>query len=74
MIYVLFFVIFIFVMNRAMLRVRVNSENEELKRKINTKIRQSRKLDLLYGRELKSRKQEIEKAILGVVKDNQKAE
>jgi len=61
-------------MNRAMLRVRVNSENEELKRKINTKIRQSRKLDLLYGRELKSRKQEIEKAILGVVKDNQKAE
>jgi hypothetical protein len=74
MIYVLFFVIFIFVMNRAMLRVRVNSENEELKRKINAKIRQSRKLDLLYGRESKNRKQEIEKAVLGVAKDNQKAE
>ena len=74
MIYVLFFAIFIFVMNRAMLRVRVNSENEELKRKINAKIQQSRKLDLLYGRETKSRKQEIEKAVFGVAKDNQKAE
>jgi len=74
MIYVLFFVIFIFVMNRAMLRVRVNSENEELKRKINAKIRQSRKLDLLYGRETKSLKQEIEKAVLDVAEDHQKAE
>ena len=74
MIYVLFFVIFIFVMNRAMLRVRVNSENEELKRKINAKIRQSRKLDLLYGRETKSLKQEIEKAVLDEAEDHQKAE
>ena len=61
-------------MNRAMLRVRVNSENEELKRKINAKIRQSRKLDLLYGRETKSLKQEIEKAVLDVAEDHQKAE
>ena len=72
MIYVLFFVIFIFVMNRAMLKVRVNSENEELKRKINAKIRQSRKLDLLYGRGTKSRKQEIEKAVLDVAEDHHK--
>ena len=56
-----------------MLKVRVNSENEELKRKINTKIRQSRKLDLLYGRETKSLKQEIEKAVLDVAEDHQKA-
>jgi hypothetical protein len=61
-------------MNRAMLRVRTNSENEELKRKINAKIQQSRKLDLLYGRQRKSRKQEIEKAVLSVAKDNQETE
>ena len=74
MIYVLFFVVFIFIMNRAMLRVKVNSENEEFKRKINAKIRQSRKLDLLYGREPNSRKQEIEKAVLDVAKDHRKTE
>jgi len=74
MIYVLFFAIFIFVMNRSMLRVKINSENEDLKRKIRAKIQQSRKLDLLYGRESNNQKQEIEKAILSVVKDNRKTE
>ncbi len=69
MIYVLFFFIFIFFMNRAMLKVRVNTENEDFKRKINAKIQQNRKLDLLYGRNSLNKREEIERAILGVAKD-----
>jgi len=69
MIYVLFFFIFIFIMNRAMLRVSVNSQNEEFKRKINKKIIQNRELDKLYGRESGSPKQEIERAIFDLGKD-----
>jgi len=56
-------------MNRAMLRVRINSEDEDLKRRINKKILQNRKLDELYGRKPKSLKNEIEKAIHQTSKD-----
>ena len=69
MIYILFFCIFIFIMNRAMLRVSLNSQNEEFKREINKKIAQNRELDKLYGREPKSPKQEIERAIFDLGKD-----
>ena len=56
-------------MNRAMLRVSLNSQNEEFKREINKKIAQNRELDKLYGREPKSSKQEIERAIFDLGKD-----
>ena len=69
MIYVLFFFIFIFIMNRAMLKVSTNSQNEEFKRKINKKIIQNRELDKLYGREPRGPKQEIERAIFDLGKD-----
>ena len=58
-----------FIMNRAMLRVSINSQNEEFKRDINKKILQNRELDKLYGREPKSPKQEIERAIFDLGKD-----
>jgi len=72
MIYVLFFFIFIFFMNRAMLRVRINTDSENLQREINNKILQNRKLDTLYGREPKTPKQEIERAILDIRKSKNK--
>ncbi len=72
MIYVLFFCIFIFIMNRAMLRVSINSQNEELKREINRRILRNRKLNELYGREQKSPKEEVEQAIIDVAKDKNK--
>lgn len=71
MIYVLFFCVFIFIMNRAMLRVSINSQDEEFKRKINKKIIQNRELDKLYGREPTDRKQEIERAIFDLGKDKE---
>lgn len=69
MIYVLFFCVFIFIMNRAMLKVSINVQNEEFKREINKKIIQNRELDKLYGREPKSPKQEIERAIFDLGKE-----
>jgi len=69
MIYVLFFLLFIFIMNKAILNTHVNSQNENFKRKINRRILQNRKLDELYGRKPKSPKQEIEKAIFDLAKN-----
>ncbi len=69
MIYVLFFFVFIFIMNRAMLRVRINSNSENIQREINKRILQNRKLDKLYGREEKTTKQEIERAIFDIKKN-----
>ena len=60
MIYVLGFAIFIFFMNRAMMRVRINSQNEDIKREINQIAVKNRKLDELYGRESISERKEIE--------------
>mgnify|MGYP001439760552 CR=1 FL=1 len=69
MIYVLGFAIFIFFMNRAMVRVRINSQNEDIKREINQIVIKNRKLDELYGRESTSERKEIERAILEMAKN-----
>tara|TARA_A200000159_G_scaffold163210_1_gene188843 strand:- start:92 stop:319 length:228 start_codon:yes stop_codon:yes gene_type:complete len=70
MIYVFLFCIFIFFMNRMMLRASLNSQNENVKREINRKIIQNRKLDELYGRETPSSPgKEIERAIIDLAKD-----
>ena len=57
-------------MNRAMLKVHTNSQDEDFKRKINQKILQNRKLDALYGRKSKSPRREIEQAIIDLEKDD----
>lgn len=72
MIYVLFFFVLIFIMNKAVLKAHKNAQGEELKRKINRRILQNRKLDELYGRESKSPKQEIEQAIVDLSKINRR--
>lgn len=59
-------------MNKAILNAHVNSQNENFKRKINKRILQNRKLDELYGRKPKSPKQEIEKAILDLAKNEKR--
>tara|TARA_B100001094_G_C18187964_1_gene805156 strand:+ start:3169 stop:3393 length:225 start_codon:yes stop_codon:yes gene_type:complete len=72
MMYVLFFFVFILIMNKAMLRVRVNSQNEDIKREINKIVIRNRKLDELYGRKPTSEREEIERAILEMAKNKNK--
>lgn len=71
MIYVLLFLVFILILNRAMLKVRINSKNEAFIRDINKKIAQNRKLDELYGREPTRPEKEIERAIFDLAKSKE---
>ena len=51
------------------MRVRINSQNEDIKREINQIAVKNRKLDELYGRESISERKEIERAILEMAKN-----
>lgn len=70
MIYVFLFCLFIFFLNRMVIKASLNSQSENVQREINRKIVQNRKLDELYGRETPaSPGKEIERAIIDLAQD-----
>ena len=59
----------IYFINRMAIKTALNSQNEEITRKINKKILQNRKLDELYGRDSGNPVEQIAKAIHDIEKN-----
>lgn len=69
MIYILILFCLVFLINRLAINASLNSQNEDIKRALNQKILQNRKIDELYGRKLITPREEIERAIVDLAKD-----